>query len=208
MSATCIVLVDDHRLVARSLQAYLDSFPDLRVVGIARSGEELLERVAEWNPDVIVQDLLLPGGMDGIAATRLVLERRPGVRVIALTASVDEARMVGALRAGAAGYLRKDADPEVLVSAIRAAVRGRTYVDPSLREAGPATAEDELTPRETEVLRQLAFGRSNREIAGTLLVSEETVKSHVGHVLAKLRVDNRTQAIVQALKRGLVSLDD
>lgn len=208
MSATCIVLVDDHRLVARSLQAYLDSFPDLRVVGIARSAEELLERVAEWNPDVIVQDLLLPGGMDGIAATRLVLERRPGVRVIALTASVDEARMVGALRAGAAGYLRKDADPEVLVSAIRAAVRGRTYVDPSLREAGPATAEDELTPRETEVLRQLAFGRSNREIAGTLLVSEETVKSHVGHVLAKLRVDNRTQAIVQALKRGLVSLDD
>jgi NarL family two-component system response regulator LiaR len=205
-----IAVADDHRLVGRSLKAYLESFPDLKVVGIAASGEELLARLDEWKPRLVLQDLLLPGGIDGIETIRRVLERAPSVRMIALTASTDEARMMGALRAGAAGYVRKDADPEVLLAAVRAVAAGRTYIDPSAAAqiARAAVAPDDLTPREIDVLRQLAFGRSNKEIADSLSIAEETVKTHVGNVLAKLQVENRAQAIVQALKRGLVALEE
>ena len=211
MDRTRLALVDDHRLVASSLKAYLESFPDLEVVGVASSGEDLLQHVAEWRPAIVLQDLLLPGGMDGIETTRRVLERFPSVRVIALTASLDEARMMGVLRAGAVGYVRKDADPEVLLAAVRAVARGRTYIDPSVAsqvlQAGAADPDD-LTPRELEVLRRLALGRSNREIGAELCISEETVKTHIGHVLAKLQAENRAQAIVAALKRGLVTLEE
>jgi two-component system, NarL family, response regulator LiaR len=210
MTPVSIVLVDDHRVVTASLKAYLESFPDLKVVGIASSGEELLSHIREWNPQVVLQDLLMPGGIDGIEAIRRALECVPSVKVIALTASTDEARMMGALRAGAAGYVRKDADPEVLLAAVRAVARGRTYIDPSvsrqiLQSAAP---HDDLTPREIGVLRQLALGRSNKEIAVALSISDETVKTHVGNVFGKLQVENRAQAIVQALKRGLVSLEE
>lgn len=205
-----IALVDDHRLVARSLRAYLESFPDLTVVGAAVSGEEILARLDEWKPDVVLQDLLMPGGLNGIETTRRVLQRRPSTRVVALTASTDEGRMMGVLRAGAVGYVRKDAEPETLLAAVRAVARGRTYIDPfigrQLRQATPPA--DDLTARETEVLRYLALGQSNRDIARALGIGDETVKTHVGHVLAKLQVENRAQAIVQALKRGLVSLED
>ena len=210
MTAIRIALVDDHRVIARSLQAYLESFPGLRVVGIATSGEELLAHLDEWRPDVVLQDLLMPGGIDGIETTRRIVERAPQVRVIALTASMDEARMMGVLRAGAAGYLRKDAEPETLLTAVRSVAAGKTYIDPSLGRQilmGAAPADD-LTPRETEVLRHLALGRSNKDIARTLGISDETVKTHVGHLLSKLQVGNRAQAIVQALKRGLVSLEE
>jgi len=205
-----IVLVDDHRVVTRSLKAYLESFSDLAVVGTAASGEELLERLDEWNPQVVLQDLLLPGGMDGIEATRRLLERRPDVRVIALTASIDEARMMGVLRAGAVGYVRKDAEPETLLAAVRAVARGKTYIDPSASDQvlHASSPREELTAREREVLRRLALGLSNREIADALCIGEETVKTHVGSVLAKLQVENRAQAIVQALRRGLVSLEE
>jgi len=206
---TSIALVDDHRVVTRSLKAYLESFPEFRVVGIAASGEELLEHLDAWKPDVILQDLLLPGGIHGIETTRRVLERAPATRVIALTASIDEARLMGALRAGAAGYVRKDAEPETLVAAVRAVARGKIFIDPAAASiVAAAGAADDLTPRETDVLRQLALGRSNRDIAATLDIGEETVKTHVGHVLAKLGVENRAQATVQALKRGLVSLEE
>lgn len=209
---TTIALVDDHRVVTRSLKAYLESFPEFRVVGIAASGEELLEHLAEWKPDLVLQDLLLPGGIHGIETTKRVLERAPSTRVIALTASIDEARMMGALRAGALGYVRKDAEPETLLAAVRAVARGKTYIDPAaaaILTIFPGTpAAGDLTPRETDVLRQLALGRSNREIAATLDIGDETVKTHVGHVLAKLGVDNRAQATVQALKRGLVTLEE
>ena len=210
MSPVSIAVVDDHRVVARSLKAYLESFPDLMVIGIAPSGEELLQHLAAWNPEVVLQDLLLPGGIDGIETTRRIIERAPLAKVIALTASVDEARMMGALRAGAVGYVRKDADPEILVAAIRAVARGRTYIDPAVsRQIVIATApKDDLTPREFEVLRHVALGRTNKEIATMLSIGDETVKTHVGHVLSKLQVENRAQATVQALKRGLVSLED
>lgn len=210
MTPISIVLVDDHQVVTHSLKAYLESFDDLKVIGMAATGEDLLSRLDEWRPQVILQDLLLPGGMDGIETTRRILERRPEVAVVALTASTDEARMVGVLRAGALGYVRKDAAPETLLAAVRAVARGRTYIDPSVgRELfrAPVPA-DLLTTREVEVLRHVALGLSNKEIAAALSVTEETVKTHVTHVLGKLEVENRAQAIVQALKRGIVALDD
>jgi NarL family two-component system response regulator LiaR len=207
-TATTIAIADDHRVVSRSLQAYLESFPGLEVVGLAATGEELLEHLSEWDPQVVIQDLLMPGGLDGIATMRLIVERAPGTRVIALTASTDEARMMGALRAGAAGYVRKDAEPEVLLAAVRAVARGRTYLDPSLTRSLQRDEGGDLTPRETEVLRLLARGLSNREIGAALRVGEETVKTHVTNLLGKLQVENRRQATVQALKRGLVELDE
>lgn len=207
MSVITVAIVDDHRVVARSLKAYLETVPDLRVVGMAATGEELLEQIGAWRPHVVIQDLLMPGGIDGIETTRRVLAREPAVRVVALTASFDEARMMGALRAGASGYVRKDADPEILPAAIRAVVAGRTFIDPAIGRH-LARVQDALTPRESDVLRHLAVGASNRTIAVALNVSEETVKTHVANVLAKLQVENRAQAAVQALKRGLVSIDD
>src|SRR5262245_46263956 len=148
-----IALVDDHRVVSRSLKAYLESFPDLRVAGIASSGEELLGRLDEWKPQVVVQDLLMPGGMNGVETTRRIVERAPDSHVIALTASTDEARMMGVLRAGAIGYLRKDAEPETLLAAVRAVAAGRTYIDPSVgRQLLSTSPEDDLTPRERDVL--------------------------------------------------------
>ena len=202
-----VVLVDDHRVVARSLQAYLESFPDIEVAGTAASGEELLRNVEAWKPAIVIQDLLLPGGIDGIETTRRVRQRWPHVAVIALTASTDEARMVGVLRAGAQGYVRKDADPEILLAAVRSVARGRTFIDPSVGGRVHALMED-LTPREIDVVRLLAAGQSNKEIADALAIGEETVKTHVGRVLSKLRAENRAQAVIQALKRGLVSLEE
>jgi DNA-binding NarL/FixJ family response regulator len=158
----------------------------------------------------VLQDLLLPGGIDGIETTRRALQMMPTVRIVALTASVDEARMMGVLRAGALGYVRKHADPEVLLAAVRSVARGKPFIDPGASEhliSGAETADD-LTPRERDVLRQIAIGRNNREIAAALDIGDETVKTHVGHLLSKLGVENRAQAIVQALKRGLVTLEE
>ena len=213
MAVIRIVLVDDHRVVTTSLKAYLESFPDMQIVGIASSGEDLLAHLDEWMPDVILQDLLLPGGIDGVETTRRVVAKGLPLRVIALTASMDEARMMGVLRAGAVGYVRKDAEPETLLAAVRAVAAGRTYIDPAVSQTlvrlnADPTAMEELTTRERDVLRQLALGRSNREIAAALDIGDETVKTHVARVLAKLEVENRAQAIVQALKRGLVELGE
>lgn len=207
---TRITLMDDHRVVSRSLRMYLESFADLQVVGMAATGEELLRNIGRWSPDVAICDLLLPGGMDGVETMRRLHTAHPGIRMIALTASIDEARMTGALRAGASGYVRKDAEPEVLLEAVRAVARGRTFLDPTvaMQLAQSAMPSDQLTTREKDVLRQLALGRSNKEIAAALNIGEETVKSHVSAVLTKLDAENRSQAIVQALKRGLVSLEE
>lgn len=199
---TRIVLVDDHRVVARSLKAFLESFAGLQVVGTAASGEDVLARLDEWAPDIIIQDLLLPGGLDGVETTRRVMRRAPQVKVIVLTASTDEARMLGALRAGALGYVRKDAEPEVLLDAVRAVAAGRRFVD-----APAQPPSEELTARERDVLVRLTRGSSNREIAEQLGVGEETVKTHVAHLLSKLGADNRVQALARALKLGLVALD-
>lgn len=204
-----IALTDDHKVVSHALRSFFESFPDIRVVGIASSGEELISRLAEWAPDVAIIDLLMPGGIDGVETTRRVVQSFPDVRVIALTASTDEARMTAVLRAGASGYVRKDADPELLLKAVRSVVQGRSFIDPSA--AGSAlmnSASSKLSAREVEVLREAALGRTNREIGDRLFISEETVKSHIAHVLAKLELQNRTQLVAYAVRHRLVDMEE
>jgi NarL family two-component system response regulator LiaR len=214
MDTIRLVLVDDHRVVRRGLRSFLEAFPDITIVGEASSGEEVLEKVEGWLPDVVIMDLLMPGGIDGIEGTRRTRSITPHTQVVVLTAHTDDARVVAALRAGAIGYVRKDAEPEILLTAVRAAARGQSMLDPTI--AGSVLQEivssvkirDDLTEREMEVLRLLAHGRTNREIAEELVVGAETVKTHVGNILAKLHLAHRTQAAIHALKRGLISLDE
>jgi NarL family two-component system response regulator LiaR len=209
-----VVVVDDHKVVQTGLRSYLESFPDMEVVGAASSGEEVLKKLEDWLPDVVVMDLRMPGGMDGVEATRRVRALSPHTQVVVLTADTDDARVVGALRAGAIGYVRKDADPQVFLAAVRGAARGRSVLDPAVAGsvlqdlAQGASLTEPLSERETEVLHQLAHGRTNREIAEALHISEDTVKTHVGNILSKLQLAHRTQAVIYALKQGLLSLDD
>ncbi len=215
-----VVLVDDHRVVRRGLRTFLESFSDITIVGEASSGEEALRHMEAWLPDVVVMDVLMPGGIDGVETMRRVRLLTPHTQVVALTSSTDDALVVAALRAGAIGYVRKDADPEVLLNALRAAARGQSLLDPSVAQAvlqellhGLHGLRDDktdmaLTEREQEVLRQIALGRTNREIADTLVISGETVKTHVGNILTKLQLAHRTQAVIYALKRGLITLDE
>lgn len=209
-----VVLVDDHRVVRQGLCTYLESFADLEVVGEASSGEEALRSIELWLPDVVVMDLLMPGGIDGVETIRRVRQLTPHTQIIALTSYTDDARVIAVLRAGAIGYVRKDAAPDVLLAAVRAAARGQSLLDPAvagavLQElARGEQPEVALSEREQDVLRQLALGRTNREIAEKMVVSPETVKTHVGNILAKLHLVHRTQAVIYALKRGMISLDD
>ncbi len=214
MDVIRLVLVDDHRVVRRGLCSYLEAFPDITVVGEASSGEQALEQIESWLPDVVIMDLLMPGGIDGIETTRRVRAITPHTQVVVLTAYVDDARVVGALRAGAIGYVRKDAEPEILLAAVRAAARSQSMLDPAIAGSvlqdlvGSTEVRDDLTEREMEVLRLLAGGRTNREIAEEMVVGAETVKTHVGNILAKLHLAHRTQAVIHALKQGLISLDE
>lgn len=214
MTTIRLVLVDDHKVVRRGLRTFLESFPELEVVGEASSGEEVLEKLEGWLPDLVVMDLLMPGGLDGIETTRRIRTLAPHSQVVVLTAYNDEARVLAALRAGAIGYVCKDANPALLLEALRAAARGQSMLDPSVAgavlqdlAAGSKLLND-LTERELEVLRLLAHGLTNREIAAQLVVGEETVKTHVGNLLAKLHLAHRTQAMLYALKKGLLSLDE
>ena len=214
MDTIRVVLVDDHRVVRRGLRSFLDAFPDIVIAGEASSGEEALERIEGWLPDVVIMDLLMPGGIDGIEATRRVRSITPHTQVVVLTAYADDVRVVASLRAGAIGYVRKEADPEILLAAVRAAARGQSMLDPSIAGSvlqdlvASARIRDDLTDREMEVLRLLAHGRTNPEIAEELVVGVETVKTHVGNILAKLHLAHRTQAVVHALKQGLISLEE
>jgi two-component system, NarL family, response regulator LiaR len=214
MTEIRVVLVDDHNVVRKGLRSYLESFADIRIVGEAASGEALLASLAAWQPDVIVMDLLLPGGIDGLEATRQARVNLPNAQIVALTAYTDDARVVAALRAGAIGYVRKDADPEILLSAVRAAAKGQAIIDPAVAGAmmqnvvQKSLSGNSLTDREMDVLRELVNGRTNREIATSLSISEETVKTHMGNILTKLGLSHRQQVIVYALKEGLVSLDE
>lgn len=209
-----VALVDDHRVVRQGLRTYLESFDDFCVVGEASSGEEALRYLASWSPDVVVMDLLMPGGIDGVETIRRVRERSPQARLIALTSYSDDARVIAVLRAGASGYVRKDATPDILLTAIRAAARGQTLLDPAVagvvlqeftRDEKPETT---LSEREQDVLKQMALGYTNKEIAEKMMVSPETVKTHVANILAKLGLAHRMQAVIYALKHGLISLDE
>ncbi len=214
MSQIRLLLVDDHTVVRKGIRTYLESFDDTAVIGEAASGEACLEMLESLLPDVVIMDLLMPGGMDGIETTQKVREQSPHTQVVVLTAHTDDARVIAALRAGAIGYVRKDADPDLLLTAVRAAAKGQSILDPTiagniLQELvrGTAVAPD-LTEREMNVLRGLAHGKTNREIAAELVVSDETIKTHVGNILSKLQMTHRTQAVIAALKQGLISLDE
>jgi len=216
-----ILLVDDHAVVREGLRAFLGLQDGFEIVGEAADGEEAVQRAAELEPDVILMDLVMPG-LDGVGAMR-ELRRQGGraakAKVIVLTSFLDDDRLLPALEAGAAGYLLKNSEPTDLARAVRAAQAGEAIIDPTAaarlvdalsdpdsdRRRPSARPLDQLTGREREVLTLIAQGRANKRIALELGISEKTVKAHVGHVLAKLGVSDRTQAAVLAVQEGLLS---
>jgi NarL family two-component system response regulator LiaR len=204
-----VLVVDDHAVVREGLRAFLDLQDGIDVVGEASDGDEAIAAAEELRPDVVLMDLVMPR-LDGLAAMRALRERVPGARVIVLTSFLDDEKILPALRAGAAGYLLKNAAPQELARAIRAASAGEVVLDPVVAArlvdtlAGGVEPLDRLTPREREVLELIGRGFPNKLIARELGLSEKTVKTHVGHVLAKLGVTDRTQAAVVAVRAGLV----
>ncbi|MDN5272420.1 response regulator transcription factor [Chloroflexus sp. MS-CIW-1] len=208
MNPIRVALVDDHKIVRRGLSAYFAAQPDIIVVGEASSGEEALQLAESWQADVIVIDVLMPGGIDGIETTRRLKRLLPQVQIIILSGYADDARVIGALRAGAITYVEKDSQPEQLLEAVRGAVQGKAIFEPTLMQrilqAQTMKSSDVLTERESEVLRLLAEGLTNAEIAVRLSVSEETVKTHVAGILRKLGLAHRTQAAIYALRNGIV----
>lgn len=203
-----VLLVDDHGVVRQGMRLYLSADPQIQIVGEARNGQEALEQVEKLAPNVVIMDLLMPV-MDGIRATREIKRRFPEVEVVAVTSVLEDKKVVDAVQAGAMGYLLKDADATALSEAIHAANRGEVRLHPEaakrlVREVRTPQMREALTPRETEVLRLLAKGLSNKAIARETGVEERTVKAHVSSIMAKLEVSSRTQAALFALKEGLV----
>ena len=204
-----IVIADDHSVVRRGLRMFLAMDPELVVVGEAADGEEAVHLARLLLPDIVLMDLLMPV-MDGITATAIIRSELPDIEVLALTSVLEDASVVGAVRAGAIGYLLKDTDADALCRAIKAAAAGQVQLTPQaaarLMQAVSAPESPEaLTERETEVLRLLAQGKANKEIARSLNISEKTVKVHVSNILSKLGVQSRTQATLYAIRIGLVS---
>lgn len=206
-----IVIADDHGVVRQGLKMFLALDADLQVVGEAENGAEAVRVVRECKPDVVLMDLLMPV-MDGISAISAIRRELPEVEVIALTSVLEDSAVVGAVRAGAIGYLLKDTQADELIRAIKAAAAGQVQLAPQaaarlLREVRTpeVPASETLTERETEVLKLLAEGRANKEIARTLHIAEKTVKTHVSNILAKLSVQSRTQAALYAVRMGLVT---
>jgi DNA-binding NarL/FixJ family response regulator len=214
-----VVVVDDHEVVRRGLFAFLDSEPDIDVVGEAGGGAEALDLLASMEsegrrPDVIVMDLQM-APIDGIESTRRVRALYHDVEVVALTSFAEEERVHAALQAGASGYVLKDSDADDVAAAVRAAHRGELQIDPvvarrlmsSLRETRDEDPVSELTSRELDVLRLVAAGRPNKQIAAELAISERTARTHVSSILRKLRLSSRTQAALWAVREGLVEIE-
>jgi DNA-binding NarL/FixJ family response regulator len=212
-----VLIVDDQALVRRGFRMILDDEPDVTVVGEAATGLEAVEEAARLAPDVVLMDIRMPG-LDGVEATRRITAAGPVPRVVVLTTFDLDEHVVESIRAGASGFLLKDVPPEELVRAIKVVSEGDALLAPSVTRrvlarvaATPSPSTDgaaalaSLTERETEVLRLLARGMSNAEIAGSLFLGETTVKTHVGRVLAKLGVRDRVQAVVAAYESGLVT---
>jgi DNA-binding NarL/FixJ family response regulator len=214
---TRVLIADDQDLIRAGLRMILDTEPGIDVVAEASNGREAVERARLFHPDVVLMDIRMPE-LDGLAATRLLLEtRETSARVLILTTFDLDEYVYEALRAGASGFLLKDSPPEQLVAAIAIVARGDALLAPSVtrrvieefarRPRTPPAASaalEQLTPRELDVLRQVARGLSNTEIAGALYVSETTVKTHIAHILAKLHLRDRVQAVVLAYESGLV----
>ena len=208
-----VFLVDDHTVVRRGMRAFLDMLPDIEVIGEAADGQAALDELAVLGkadslPDVVLMDLLMPR-LDGVAATAAIRQRHPGVQVVALTSFSEAERIHAALEAGAAGYLLKDAEADELATAIRAARHGEVHLDPVVARkltqllVAAENTSNALTAREREVLVLVARGKSNREIAAALVISERTARTHVSNVLVKLGLASRTQAALWAIREGL-----
>lgn len=204
-----VLLADDHSVVRQGLRMFLALDSELEVVAEAANGAEAVRLANELKPDVVLMDLLMPE-MDGIEATATIRRQLPDTEVIALTSVLEDEKVFGAIRAGAIGYLLKDTEADELCRAIKAAAAGQVQLSPQaaarlMREVRPPDSPDDLTPRETEVLRLLARGLANKEIARDLSIGEKTVKTHVSNILSKLGVLSRTQAALYAVRAGLVS---
>lgn len=204
-----VFLVEDHAFTRDGLRAALQRDPELRVVGEARSGEEALELYPRDLADVVVMDIGLPG-IDGIEATRRLRGAHPNVRVVMLTVHQLDSEVLAALASGANAYCLKTTDPNSLLIAVRAVALGGAYLDPQIahvvlgRVTTDSSGESPLSPRELEVLKLIAEGLNNKQIAATLEISLSTVKTHVQEILERLAVSDRTQAAVKALRRGLI----
>jgi two-component system, NarL family, response regulator LiaR len=214
-----VLIVDDHAVVRQGLRTFIELQDDLQVVGEGANGAEAIAFAKQLQPDVILLDLVMPQ-MDGVEATKGILEQSPASRVLILTSFGEDNKVFPAIRAGAQGYLLKDIHPDALVKAIREAYQGNVQLHPDIAKklmtalsnapddslAGSATkaqvAVADLTGREQEVLRYIAAGMNNREIAEKMVISEKTVKTHVSNILGKLALDDRTQAAIWALKHG------
>jgi len=205
-----ILIVDDHSVVRQGLRMFLSLDPELEVIDEAVDGAEAVKKAKELKPDVVLMDLLMPV-MDGITAIDIIRRELPDTEVIALTSVLEDSSVIGAVRAGAIGYLLKDTESDELCRAIKAAAAGQVQLSPKaaarlMREVRAPDSPETLTERETEVLRLLAQGQSNKEIAHALSIGEKTVKTHVSNILSKLSVPSRTQAALYAVRIGLVSI--
>ena len=213
MAKISVLIVDDHGMVRQGLRTYLSLIEDIKVVGEAQNGSEAVAQVRRLKPDVVLMDLVMPE-MDGIEATRRINELHPETKVIVLSSFTEDDKVFPAIKSGAAGYLLKDIAPAELAGAIRAVTQGKTQLHPDIAKklmnqfvdpkAKIEAVHEDLTPREVEVLRLLARGMSNAELAEALFISEKTVKTHISNILGKLNLADRTQAAIYAYKRGLV----
>lgn len=211
-----VLIADDHTIIRKGIKAVLEVVPDIELVGEARNGLEAVEQDAHLQPDVILMDLVMPD-VDGIEAIRRIKQQRSEARILVLTTFAGEDLVFPAIKAGALGYHLKDSSPDTLVEAIRQVYQGEPALHPAIARKvlqellapseQPPTA-DPLTHRELEVLRMLAQGWENREIAEKLVVSQATVRTHVSNILGKLHLASRTQAALYALREGLASLKD
>ena len=216
-----LLLVDDHAIVRKGLRALLVEIDDIEVVGEAADGQQAIDQAAALQPDVILMDIVMPN-MDGIEATQQITRQQPEVRVLALTSFAADDKLFPAIKAGALGYLLKDSEPEDLLQAIRQVYRGEPSLHPRIarkllhelgrplpqkRPLSQSQTPEPLTGREVEVLRFVAQGLSNQQIADKLSIAEVTVRSHVSHILDKLHLANRVQATLYALREGITSLE-
>lgn len=205
-----VVLIDDHEMVRIGVSAYLSAQPDIEVAGDAASGEEGVEKVLTLRPDIILMDLVMTP-MDGIEATRQIIAKWPEARIIIVTSFLDDDKVYPAIEAGAISYLLKTSKASDIADAIRRTYQGQSVLEPEVTEKVVARMKtnhkrllhEELTPREMEVLLQMANGKSNQEIADDLFISLKTVKVHVSNILSKLAVQDRTQAVIYAFQHNL-----
>jgi NarL family two-component system response regulator LiaR len=209
-----VLIVDDHDVVRQGLQTFLDLMDDIEVVGQASNGVEAVEQTRRLNPDIVLMDLMMPE-MDGIEATRQIGTKNPSTKVIVLSSFSDDSKVFSAIKAGASGYLLKDISSAELADAIRAVHKGDPQLHPEIAkklmnqfvnlQGKSEVVSNHLTPREIEVLRLIAEGMNNTELAQALFISDKTAKTHVHNILSKLDLADRTQAAIYAYKHGLVS---